>query len=93
MLNVTGKYITVFNVEHKEKYVSANLSTYRKDQDGKYKNMYWKARFVGKAKEKAESLTNKDNINILNGIIENNYDNEKNIKWYTVVVFDYSINE
>lgn len=90
MLNVSGKNITVYDVQEKEKFVSANLGSYKRDKDGNYTNMYWKARFVGEAKEKATLLNERDKINITNGIIENSFDKEKNTKWYNIIVFNFN---
>lgn len=89
MLNVTGKYISVFEVEEREKYCIANLSTSKKNTDNTYTNMYWRARFVGKAFDKAKKLKDKDKIEITNGIIENNYDKEKDKLWVTVTIFEF----
>ena len=47
---------TTWKVEHKEKYSQANLSTSKKDKDGKWNNMYWRARFVGHAHHKSFQL-------------------------------------
>ena len=90
-LNITGKYITVFQVEDKEKYIQANLSTGKKDRDGNWTNMSWRARFVGKCKDKASQLKDKDKIEITNGLIENNYVKETKTLWVNVVVFDFDL--
>ena len=89
MLNVTGKFVTVFDVGEKEKYVGANLSTSKKNQDGTYSNMYWKGRFVGSSKEAAKALKDKDVISIKSGVIENSYDKENNKLWVTVIIFEF----
>ncbi|MEG2110060.1 MAG: hypothetical protein RRY19_09765 [Clostridium sp.] len=89
MLNVTGKYVSVFDVVEKEKFVAANITTSKKNQDNTYTNMYWKARFVGEAKTKALELKDKDKIEIKNGVIENQYDKEKNKLWVTVTIFEF----
>jgi hypothetical protein len=88
-LNITGKYITVWNVEDKGNYIQANLSTGKKNKEGTYTNMSWRTRFVGNAKEKAKWLKDKDKIEIINGIIENTYDKEKKTLYVNVTVFDY----
>jgi hypothetical protein len=90
MLNISGRNITVYDVNEKENYVIANLGTYKKDKEGNFINMYWRARFVGEAKRKATLLNERDKIHITNGIIENNYDKDKNTKWYNITVFDFS---
>lgn len=89
MLNVTGKYVSVFEAEDKEKFVQANLSTSKKNQDGSYTNMYWKARFVGDAYEPAKALVDKDKIHILRGAVENKFDKEKDKLYVTIVIFSF----
>lgn len=94
MLNLgkSTKYVSVFNVDIKEKYVAANLTTGKKNPDETYTNMYWKARFVGeKALEKAKALKNKDKIEILKGTIENTYDKENKNLWVNVTIFDFKV--
>lgn len=93
MFNITAKYVSVFKVEQKEKSVQANLSTSKKLPDGNYKNMYWIAHFVGGATEKAKSLKDKDKIEITNGIIENNFDKEKDKLYVNVTIFDFKMQE
>ena len=90
-LNITGKYITVWQPEDKGKYVQANISTSKKNQDGGYQSMNWRARFVGKCKDTAAQLKDKDRIEITNGLIENNYVKETKTLWVNVVVFDFEL--
>lgn len=90
-LNITGKYITVFQVEDKGNYIQANLSTGKKNQDGTYTNMSWRARFVGKCKEKAKLLGDKDKIEIISGTVENSYNKEKKALYVNVTVFDFNL--
>ncbi len=89
MLNVTGKYVSVFEVEDKGNYVQANLSTSKKNKDGSYTNNYWKARFVGEAYQPAKELISKDKIHILKGAIENHYDKDWDKLYVTVLVFRF----
>lgn len=89
MLNVTGKYVSVFEVVDKGNFVQANLSTSKKNQDGSYTNMYWKARFVGEAYAPAKALVDKDKIHILRGAIENKFDKEWDRLYVTVVIFRF----
>lgn len=92
MLNVTGKYVSVYDVEDKGNYVQAKLRTGRKNKDGSYTNMTWRARFVGNANEPAKNLQDKERIEIVNGIIENSFDaNGK--QWHNVVIFDFKMQE
>ncbi len=88
MLNITGKYISVFDVTEKDRYIQANLSSSKKQRDGSYKHMSWRARFVGNAVDSARALQNKDKIEITNGLIENNVDDNGRY-WYNVIIFDF----
>ena len=78
---------TAWQVEHKEKYSQANLSTSKKDKDGKWNNMYWRTRFVGDAHQKSFQLTDKTKIRIVSGIIEQSKVEDKT--YYNLVVFDF----
>lgn len=93
MFNITAKYVSVFKVEDKGKSVQANLSTSKKLPDGTYKNMYWIAHFVGDIAKKAKKLKDKDKIEITNGIIENNFDKEKNKLYVSITIFDFKMQE
>ncbi len=94
MLNLgqPTKYVSVFTIDIKEKYVAANLTTGKKNPDKAYTNMYWKARFVGEeAYEKAKALKDKDKIEILKGTIENTYDKETKNLWVNVTIFQFNV--
>lgn len=78
---------TTWKVEHKEKYSQANLSTSKKDKDGKWNNMYWRARFVGHAHHKSFQLTDKSKIQIVSGIIEQTKVDDK--IYHNIVIFDF----
>ena len=100
MLNVTGKYVTVFNPAIKnsisDKVIFATLSSYKKSViDGKisYENMSWQGKFVAGAFEKAKLLKNFDKINILKGSIINKYDKNKNSLYVEVTIFDFVMSE
>ena len=93
MLNVTGKFVSVFKVEDKGKYSVSNLTTSKKKQDNTYENMYWRARYVGAAHQKSLSLKDKDKIEITQAVIENNYDKENKTLWVTVVIFDFNVQQ
>jgi hypothetical protein len=82
MLNVTG-YATIWQPENKGKYTTANISTSKKDKDGNYNNMSWKARFVGKNQDIHERMR----IKITSGAIEVRKYEEK--YYYDVVVFEW----
>lgn len=90
MFNITGKYISVFEIEDKGKYCMVNLSTPKKNKDDTYSYMYWKGKFVGKSYEKAKKLKDRDKIEITNGIIENNYDKENEKLWVIVTIFEFN---
>ena len=96
-LNITGKFVSVFQVEEKperaKNTVFANLSTSEKKEDGTYENMYWKAKFVGKAYEAAKKLKDADKVNILSGLIKNNFDKENEKLWVDVVIFEFEMSE
>lgn len=71
MINFNNSYGSVFKVEDKGNYVKADFSTSRKDQNGEYVNSYWKAIFLGNAKEAAKSLTDRDRIHVTSGGVAN----------------------
>lgn len=89
MLNINAKYVSLFQVEDTGRYVKCTLSTSKKDSDGKYTNMYWNARIVGKAYESAKELKDKDKINILSGVVENKYDKENSKLYLNVTIFEF----
>lgn len=101
MLNITGKYVTVFNPEIKldvsEHTVFANLNTSRKDnrtEPPTYKPSSWlNVRFVGEAFEPAKALRNMDKIDIIRGAITNEK-SEKNGKFYIeLVIFEFKLSD
>lgn len=86
-------FATVWNVEGKGKYVQGRISTSEKDQEGNYINSNWFARFVGKCKDNALDLNERDRIKILSGKITNIVGGEgENKKSYlNVVIFDFEL--
>jgi len=96
-LNITGKFVSVFQAEEKperaKNTVFANLSTSEKKEDGTYENMYWKAKFVGKAYEAAKELKDADKVNIISGLITNEYNKKTEKTWVEVVVFEFEMSE
>lgn len=88
-MNITDTKVTVFDAEDKGKYVQANLSEGRKNQDGTWTNMSWRTRFVGKCKDRASGLQDKDKITITNGIVTNEYNKEQKRVYVNVVVFEF----
>lgn len=90
--NFTGKYVKVWSVTAKENMVLVDLSTSKKDKDGKYVNSkYFKVKFVGKCLQDAKRLAEGDKINILSGLLGKR---EYQGKYYDdVVVFDFEPSE
>ncbi len=84
-------YATVWKVEDATTFVKGTISTSEKGQDGKWINSHWNVRYVGSAKEKALSLSEKDRIKIISGKITNILGGTgENKKLYTnVVIFDF----
>lgn len=101
MLNITGKYVTVFqpqiNLNVSERMVFANLSTSKKNTsregDISYENMSWKGRFVGDAFEPSKALRDGDKIDIVRGMITNKYDKEKKKLYVDVTIFEYALSD
>lgn len=92
MINFSGTYANVFDVEDKGNYVKAHISTSRKDQNDEYINSNWFAYFFGKAKDKAVDLEDKDRIFIMQGGVtcEKYEDDEGESKYFTSVkIFDF----
>ncbi|HYE12220.1 MAG TPA: hypothetical protein VEF53_18780 [Patescibacteria group bacterium] len=91
MINIKeGQKATVFSVEDKGTYIKAKLSTSRKDkQKDEWVNSSWFTRFVGKAKDMAKGLQDKDKITLVNAAIENVYDKDKKQSFLSLVVFKF----
>lgn len=83
MINIKDTFATIWQPENKGKYTTANISTGKKDKDGNWTNMSWRAKFVGKNQD----IHEKQRINILNGAIESRKYEDK---YYTdVIVFEW----
>lgn len=86
-------FVTVWKVEDKGNYVQGRISTSEKDnrEEGKWINSNWFCRFVGKAKEPALQLSERDRIKITSGKITNTTSGEgENRKSYlNVTIFDF----
>lgn len=95
MILVKDAFATVWKVDIKEKYVDGRISTSEKDnrEEGKWINSNWFVRFVGKAKEKAEHLQERDRITVLSGKLSNVYDKEKDKTYFNYVIFDFAMSE
>lgn len=87
----SSKYVKVWSVDAKEKYVDAKVSTSTKQKDGTYENSNWIIRFVGNSVDKARMLGKGDVIEITSGGIKNTYDKEKKVTYYNTVVFNFEI--
>lgn len=69
-MNITGKYLKVWEVEDKGNYVKVNLGEGRKGKDGNYENWTWHGTaFVGDAAEPAKGLQKGDKIEVKAGSI------------------------
>lgn len=93
MFYVKDTYATVWAVEDKGNFVKGRISTSEKDnrEEGKYINSNWFVTFVGKAKDKANVLTERDKIKILSGKVTNTSMGEGNDKKFftNVTIFDF----
>ena len=93
MFFIKQAYASVWAVDKiEEKYAKVRLGTSEKKQDGTYENSNWFATFLGKAKDKVETLEPKDRITIITGKITNvgkKQDDGKWINYLNVVVFDF----
>ena len=85
------KFVRVYNVEIKEKYVQARLQTSEKKQTGEYENSDWYARFVGVSVGLAQELTNKATITINKGKLVNVYNKDTKKAYLNMTVFDFEI--
>jgi len=90
---IRDTFATVWDVEDKGSYVQGRISTSERDtrEEGKYINSNWFARFVGKAKEKALSLSTRDRIKILTGKVTNTLigEGENRRSFLNVTIFDF----
>lgn len=86
-LSIKDTKATVWQYDSKERYGASNLSTSKKDKDGNWINMNWRARYVGEAFQKASELVDKTRILITNGIIEQSKVEDK--YYYNIVIFDF----
>lgn len=90
-MQITGKYLRVFEVTVKDKHVEITLSEGEKQQDNTWKNYFWNnVRFVGKCKDNAMSLQKGDTIEITSGKITP-FKSEKGNYYLNTVVFDFDL--
>lgn len=96
MFSINRNYCTVYETAVKpsvsDKILFVNLSSPKKKSDGGYDNSSWKSvKFVGEAFRKGMSLKKMDKIDIVNGIIECHYkENKMNV---SVTVFDFELSQ
>lgn len=95
MFFIKDTFAVVWSVDKiEDRYAKVRIGTSEKDQQGVYINSNWFATFVGKAKNKAETLNAKDRINILSAKISNVSKKQEDGSYKTylnVVVFDFEI--
>jgi hypothetical protein len=93
MFLIKDTYATVWTTEDKGKFVKGRISTSEKNKEtNKYINSNWNCVFVGKAKDKATSLKEKDRIKILSGKLSTSTTEDK--KTFTnLAIFDFDIVE
>jgi len=91
---VSPTYATVWKIEDKDTFIKGTVSTSEKTQEeGKYINSNWNVKYVGKSKEKALLLSERDRIKILSGKITTVlWGKDENKKLYTnVTIFDFEM--
>lgn len=101
MLNVTGKFVTVFQPEIKpnisKNMLFANLSSSKKNKSSDnvvyYSNMTWRGHFVGDAFEPSKKLKDGDKIDIIRGSIENRYDKPNKTLYVDVTIYEFVMSE
>jgi hypothetical protein len=94
MFFIKDAYATVWKVEENDTFVKGTISTKEKTQEeGKSIWSNWNVKYVGKAKEKALSLVERDRIKILSGKINTTlWGKDESKKLYTnVTVFDFEL--
>jgi len=90
-MNINGKYLRVFDVEVKAKYVEITLSEGEKQKDGTWKNYFWNGvRFVGSSVDDAKTLEKGDVIEIISGKITP-FKSEKGNYFLNTVVFEFDL--
>lgn len=96
-------YATVFQVKPQEKFVRANLSTYRKSKkrdnsdESEIFNSYWNGTFLGGALDKAKALKDKDRIKINRGYVSHEKagvgSDGKGVYYTNVIIIDFDKQE
>lgn len=94
MFNIeNSRFVKVWNVAVNENYVTADLSTSRKEKDGNYTNSNYKfCKFIGSCLADAKNMQKGDTITILKGAIGKRKDKDGKL-WDNVLVFDFEITQ
>ncbi len=82
------KFVKVWEVEVKEKFIKLQVSTGDKKQDGSYENSGWYLNLVGQAHEQGKNLKKGDTITIKKGKITNVYNKDHKKSFLNLVAFD-----
>ena len=92
MFNICdSKFVKVWDIEIKERYISADLSTSKKEKDGTYTNSNYKfCKFVGGAFDMAKLLHKGDTITIDKGAIGKRKGKDGKL-WDEVVIFEFTV--
>ena len=97
--HVRGKFFKDTHNENTEKVTygrfSESVSTGKTGEDGKaaYEYETYRARFVGKAREKALALEDKARITLTEWAIRNPYNKEKEREYPYLMVMDFEVRE
>lgn len=88
-----GKIAKIWELNAKEKYYEIKLSTSKKDKaTNEYKQDFRSyVRFIGKANEKAKTLTGREMIKLIDTECTNNYDKDKNTTYTNYLCYDFEI--
>lgn len=91
MFFIKDTYATIWHVEDAGNYVKCRITTSEKNAEGNYEYSNWFANFIGKAKETALELEQKDKIKILKGKVTNKAFGEQGNKksYLNVAVFEF----
>lgn len=96
-MNFTARFLKVWEVEDKGKYISMNLGESKKRKDtGEWQNWTWfNVKFVGNALEKARTVSKDDVIQVTNGLHEKyRYEKDGVVAWgENTVVFNFDFEE
>jgi hypothetical protein len=85
-----NRYAKVWKIDNSGNFPKVQISISKRKEDGEYETEFseWVA-FFGKAKEKAENLSENDRIKILSCGVKNWFNKETEKKYYNFMIFDY----